>query len=89
MHNPFWVAGACAGARQFFIAGNHTGFLRVEEGRTRPSIVIPRTSHHSFPLTKPNSAKSASSQGEALALENDVQTPLKSQLKDMKMEFSS
>lgn len=89
MHYPFWVAGARAVVQRLLAFGNHTRAWSVEEGRTRPGHALPRHSRHVGPLIRPETAKSASSQGEALALDGREPTTLKIELKDMIMEFSS
>jgi hypothetical protein len=87
MYNPFWVADARVDVRSLWVSGNHACVLRVEEGRTRPGVALSETSRHVHPLTSPVTAKSASSQGGALALDGCEHTHLKTHLKDMKMEF--
>jgi hypothetical protein len=89
MHNPFWVASARAGGQKLAAFGNHTCAFGVEEGRTGPDHACLRDARLIKPLTRPVTAKSASSQGEALASAKCAPPPTHSQtqLKDMKMEF--
>jgi hypothetical protein len=89
MLNPFWVASARGDAWLPLAAENHARYLCVEEGRTRPSKVMARYSHHFDSLTRPKTAKPASSQGEALALDISEQTSFKTNLKDMILELHS
>jgi hypothetical protein len=89
MHNPFGVASPCVVFQRPLANENHAGALRVEEGRKRPGHAIPCYSRHFQPWTRPETAKSASSQGEALAIAEREQNPLISNLKDMIMETSS
>lgn len=89
MHNPFWVASARVGVQKLAAFGNHTCAFGVEEGRTRPSHALFCDPTDRHPLTRPESAKSASSQGEALALDRRDQTQTQTHLKDMKMELYS
>jgi hypothetical protein len=89
MHSPFGVASTRAGVQRPSGFGNHTRALCVEEGRTRPVHALPRDTRHINPMKRLETAKSASSQGEALALDECDQTLIQTHLKDMKMEFSS
>lgn len=89
MQSPFGVASARVGAHKPSALGNHACVLSVEEGRTGPDHACFRDTRHIHPLIRPVTAKSASSQGEALALMRSEQTQTQTQLKDMKMEFSS
>ena len=91
MQNPFWVANARAEIQKPLAWGNHTCALRVKEGRKRSVHACFRDTRHLNPTTRPVTAKSASSQGEALALarREPTQTQTQTQLKDMKMEFHS
>lgn len=89
MYNPFWVASARGDVQKPLAGENHTCALSVEEGRTRPGHALHRYSRHVSPLIKPETAKLASSQGGALALDGREPTHIQTHLKDMKMEFSS
>lgn len=84
MHNPFWVVSACAAIQSPLVLENHTGAFGIEEGRTRPGHALHRYSRHVSPLIRSETAKSASSQGGALALDRREQTKLKIELKIMK-----
>ncbi len=89
MQNPLWVADARVGVLRPFAWGNHMCDVSVKEGRTRPVHAWLRAPRNILPLTRPETVKSASSQGEALALVGRYQTQNQTQLKDMKMEFNS
>lgn len=89
MQNPFWVASARGGVQGLLVLGNHACVLSKKEGRTVPIHACSRDTRHFNPLTRPVTAKSASSQGEALALEGRDHKPIEFQFKIMKMEFSS
>jgi hypothetical protein len=89
MHNPFWVASPRVGVSRPLVLGNHTCALRFEEGRTGPDHARFLETRHIKPLTRPETAKPASSQGEALALDRCDLIHPQTQLKDMKMEFHS
>lgn len=91
MQNPFWVASARGDIQRPLAWGNHTCALRVKEGRIGPAYAYFSDFSHSDPMIRPVMAKSASSQGEALALARReyTQTHPQTQSKDMKMEFSS
>jgi hypothetical protein len=87
MQNPFWVVRARAVACRPLALGNHTRALLVKEGRTGPDHARFRVTRRIDPLTRPETAKSASSQGGALALVKCEHNPPQTHLKDMKMEF--
>jgi hypothetical protein len=89
MFYPIWVANTDVQFQSALVLRNHFGVWRMEEGRTGPVYAFPRETRHIDPLTRPESAKPASSQGGALALEICEQTPIQHQLKDMKMELYS
>jgi hypothetical protein len=89
MHDPIRVAGSRDSFRWPVVVENHTRVLRVEEGRTRPGHAMPRSARHFCPLIRPETAKSASSQGGALALDKSEQTSFKTDLKDMILELYS
>ncbi len=87
MHDPFWVADVQFDVRQPSVVENQYCVLWTEEGRTRPSRRISRASHHFQPWIRPASAKSASSQGGALATSENVSNQLKFTSEDMIMEL--
>jgi hypothetical protein len=89
MHSPFWVASARVDVQKCAAFGNHTLAFGVKEGRIRPGHALPCDPAHRHPLTRPESAKSASSQGGALALDRRNQTQNQTHLNDMKMELYS
>jgi hypothetical protein len=86
MHDPCWGAGLDVGSRGFLPALIHCLALRIEEGRSRPSLVISNFSHRFQPWIKPQTAKSASSQGGALATTEGVFTSQLNRTEDMNME---
>jgi hypothetical protein len=89
MHSPFWVASARVDIQTPLVFGNHTCVLSVEEGRTGPDHACLRDARHINLRTKPETAKLASSQGEAPALDRCAPTQTQIHLKDMKTEFYS
>lgn len=89
MYIPFRVAITRVDFHKHSAWGNHTGDIDVKEGRTRPAHACLQAPRHIHSLTRPETAKTASSQGEALALIGRDQTHNETQLKDMKMEFYS
>lgn len=89
MHNPPGVASARIDVFGLLARGNHMRVLRVEEGRKRPGHALSHDTRYIHTLINPETVETASSQGGALALFGREQTQSKTQLKDMKMEFSS
>jgi hypothetical protein len=89
MFYPFRVASTHGDVQRALALQNHMFVWRMEEGRTGPGHALPHDTRHIDPLTRPEPAKPASSQGGALALDRSDQTPIKPQLKDMKMELYS
>jgi hypothetical protein len=89
MHNPLWVASARVGVLRPLFGENHMCVLSVEEGQKWPGHALSRDTRHIHSLINLETVKTASSQGGALALFGREQTKSKTQLKDMKMEFSS
>jgi hypothetical protein len=89
MHNTLWVASARVGVFRHLSGENHMCVLSVKEGQKRPGHALSRDTRHIHSLINLETVKTASSQGGALALFGCEQTQSKTQLKDMKMEFSS
>jgi hypothetical protein len=87
MLNPSWVSSARDDVQRPLAFGNHTCALGVEEGRTRPGHALRLHSRHVSPLIRPETAKLASSQGGALALDGREHTSLKFKLKIMKRSY--
>jgi hypothetical protein len=75
-----WQAIMC-GTMCLLHKENHVRVLRIEEGRTRPSHAMPRRPYRFQPWIKPVTAKSASSQGGALATPESVHKPTVTELK--------
>jgi hypothetical protein len=86
MQYPFRVAGCHVDVRPVLQAGI-TCALRTEEGRTRPGPAMPSDSARFQPWIKPSTAKSASSQGGALAMAGSVHKPNRNRIEDMTMEY--
>jgi hypothetical protein len=89
MQSPIWVIGAHENCLKPMVFGNQMGVFGVEEGQKRPGHALPRHTRHVHPLIRPTTAKPASSQGGALALDRRVHTSPKTELQDMIMEFYS
>jgi hypothetical protein len=88
MQNPFGVATLLDDSRWSITAENRWDALWIEEGRTRPGHAMSHHAHHFYSWTRPETAKPASSQGEALAKNEIEETPPKTSLKDMILEFT-
>jgi hypothetical protein len=88
MLNPFWVAAPTAVLQRTLSVEIRPAALRIKEGRTRPSPAMTHHARHFYFWTRPETAKPASSQGEALAKNGNEETLLKTSLKDMIMEFT-
>ena len=88
MQNPFGVAASFDVSQWSVAAEIRSHTLWIEEGRTRPGHAMSHHTRHFHSWTRPESAKPASSQGEALATNESEETPLKTSLKDMILEFT-
>jgi hypothetical protein len=86
MRDPFWGAGLGVESRVPVAAMTHALDLWFEEGRTRPSPALSKHSRRFQPWIKPQTAKSASSQGGALATTKSVHTSKLNRTEDMSME---
>jgi hypothetical protein len=86
MHDPLRGAGLRVQTRVPVATTNHTLDLGFEEGRTRPSLAMSKCSRRFQPWIKPKTAKSASSQGGALATTEGVHTSQLNRTEDMSME---
>lgn len=87
MLDPFWVAGGRPIAPPSAWQGNHWHVLRNEEGRTRPASAFAQSPNRFEPWIRPSTAKSASSQGGALATAQSVENTSEYQTEDMIMEY--
>jgi hypothetical protein len=86
MHDPCWGAGRDVECRVLGHAVIPHFSLWFEEGRTRPSLALSQISRRFQPWIKPQTAKPASSQGEALATTEGVHTSKLNRSEDMNME---
>jgi hypothetical protein len=86
MQDPRWGAGQDVDCRGLSPVMSHVFALWIEEGRTRPSLAMSNFSCRFQPWIKPQTAKSASSQGGALATTESVYTSQLNRTEDMNME---
>jgi hypothetical protein len=86
MHDPCWGAGRIMEHRMPMAAVVQAFVLWFEEGRTRPSLALSKISRRFQPWIKPQTAKSASSQGGALATTESVHNQYLNRTEDMNME---
>ena len=86
MHDPRWGAGRDVDCCRLLPVVSHSFALWIEEGRTRPSLAMSNFSRRFQPWIKPQTAKSASSQGGALATTESVYTSQLNRTEDMNME---
>ena len=86
MHDPCWGAGRDVNCRRLLPVVIHSFALWMKEGRTRPSLAMSNFPCRFQPWIKPQTAKSASSQGGALATTEGVYTSQLNRTEDMNME---
>jgi hypothetical protein len=86
MHDPVWVASGRLSILEPLAQGNQALVLWFEEGRTRPSLALSRFFTRFQPWIKPSQAKSASSQGGALATTESFYNQQLNLTEDMSME---
>jgi hypothetical protein len=86
MRDPVWGAGLGVESRVPMATMNHACARWFQEGRTWPSLVMIQCSRRFQPWIKPQTAKSASSQGGALATTEGVHTSQLNRTEDMSME---